>query len=99
MVRCCKVTANGEFPGATVVADESNPKQVELAIELTTLDPVPWVEVIHNGRIVKRIGGWTEAQRRQKAMISLDGPGWFLVRAIADVQSTFPIRIDRPLVC
>jgi len=91
-----RVRANGKLPGAALTTADASPQNVELSITLTSKDPVEAVEVIHNGRIVKRIACSTATTQQLAAALKLEEAGWFLVRAIADVDYTFRFASTGP---
>ena len=89
-----RVTANGSLPGKVLSSNE--PFQVHLHVKLTTSDPVSALEVIQNGEVVKR----AKIIRHDNSVIDfaceVTEPGWFLVRAIADVPETFRFASTAP---
>lgn len=90
-----EVTANGELSGTTFQVEDS-PLLVKLNIKLTSLDRVPKLEVIQNGRVVQTIKCSEEVTQSFQIQLSLDKPGWFLVRAITDVPETFRFGSTAP---
>ena len=91
-----RVQANGQLPGASFGAQDGSPLEIELTIQLTSNDRVPELEIIHNGRVVHRIGCAEIVDQKHEATLSLEGGGWFLVRAIADVDNTFRFASTGP---
>ncbi|MCA8998825.1 MAG: CehA/McbA family metallohydrolase, partial [Planctomycetaceae bacterium] len=91
-----RVTANGELPGHVMKLSADQPREMKLQIALTSNDPVSHVEVIHNGQIVNRIPCSDETGQSLSASLTVNEPGWFLVRAIADVDSTFRFASTAP---
>ena len=89
-----RVTANEKWPGAELPNGVGS--TVELQIELDSNDPVSQLEVIHNGQVVKRIACSSQSSQQLEASIELTEPGWFLVRAIADVEHTFRFASTAP---
>ena len=91
-----RVTADAEFPGQVITLPKDRPREIELQISLTSNDPISHVEVIHNGRIVNRIPCTSEVDQSLATTLKVSEPGWFLVRAIADVDSTFRFASTAP---
>lgn len=87
--------ANGKTAGHQFSATAVGKTQVELSIELFSLDPVPAVEVIWNGKVVKSIPV-TGQKATLQSSIQVEGPGWFLVRAITDRKETFRFASTAP---
>lgn len=89
-----RVTANRSLPGKVLSVNE--PFQVHFQVKLTSGDPVSALELIVNGEVANRI----ELSRSDDAAIDFDfevtEPGWFLVRAIADVPETFRFATTAP---
>ena len=91
-----RVKANGTWPGATLKLSSSDAREVEFDIFLTTNDPISEVEIIYNGRVVKRITCTDKPDQHLSGRIEIDQPGWFLVRVIADIDSTFRFASTAP---
>jgi hypothetical protein len=82
LLRC---RANGKLPGHVLFS--TKPFDVKIEMQLDSRDPIRSVELIQNGRIrpVKLPGS-----------IRIDESGWFLVRAIADLDDTFRFACTAP---
>lgn len=91
-----RVSAGGKLPGDTMTLSANNPLDIELQITLTSNDPLSRVEVIHNGRIVKQIDCTGEIDQLLSTSLTVSESGWILVRAIADVDSTFRFASTAP---
>ena len=81
-----RLTANGTLPGE-VLKVASGPLQVHLAGKLDSQDPIKSVELIRNGR---------SEIIQLPALVTINESGWFLVRAIADVNHTFRFAMTAP---
>jgi len=84
-----RVTADGNLPGAEVKLAGKKPRDITLSIQLTSNDRVSAVEVIHNGKVVRTIACADQTDQHLTTTLQIHQPGWFLVRAIADVENTF----------
>ena len=83
------VTANDQPPGGKLELADANQLTVRLAIRLLSQDPVSAVEVIHNGRVHKRIPALALTDQTLESVVTFDEPGWFLVRAVTNLEHTF----------
>ena len=90
-----KVKANGTFPGSTFDF-HGDAKTIQLEIELTSQDPISAIDIVHNGKIVKRVPCKRGIAQKMSVDLLVDGPGWFLVRAITDVEHTFRFASTAP---
>jgi len=91
-----RVRANGELPGATLEVAGGAPLVVEIVVELTSNDHVPALELVHNGRVAASIPCAREIQQKKTFELAVEEAGWFLVRAIADIDETFRFASTAP---
>jgi len=82
LLRC---RANGKLPGN--VLSSTGPFDVAIAMQLDSRDPIRSIEVIHNGRVLPV---------KLPGTIRIERSGWFLVRAIADLDETFRFALTGP---
>jgi hypothetical protein len=54
------------------------------------------LELVHNGQVVKTIDCTDEPTQEHTMTVALEEPGWFLMRAIADVKDTFRFASTAP---
>jgi hypothetical protein len=82
LLRC---RANGKLPGQVLFS----PKPFDVAIEmqLDSREPIRSVEVIQNGQVQRA---------KLPGSIRIEESGWFLVRAIADLDHTFRFACTAP---
>lgn len=86
-----RVRANGQLPGHVF----RNPGPIRIEASLTSRDHVSALELVHNGVVVKTVPAG--APENPFAMdFEPEAPGWFLVRAIADVERTFRFASTAP---
>lgn len=91
-----RVTADGQLPGSVLKLPGNSSSKLPLSIELTSNDPVSSIEIIHNGRLLKALRCDQKVHQTLSTTLVVDEPGWFLVRAIADVDSTFRFASTAP---
>jgi len=91
-----RVKANEELPGHVFKAAESKTIKIDLSAVLTTRDPVSFVEIIKDGLVERKVPV-AELERDGKlGSLTFDRSGWFLVRAIADNETTFRFASSAP---
>ena len=90
------VTADGQDPGATIKLQSGERRTLRINVQLTSQDPISRVELIKNGNVSHIIKCSDELTQRHTFEFSIDEPGWFLIRAIADVENTFRFATTAP---
>ncbi len=87
--------ADDELPGTVFQRAGTAAGRIRLTIQLTTLDRIPRVEIVQNGKVVQSLD--CQNVRSQELTTEIDRtPGWFLVRAIADNPKTFRFASSAP---
>ena len=91
-----KVTANQQQSGIVMTMPDKGELNVAFSIDLTSVNPVAALQVVHNGRVIHTIA--TDSGRSHHAVTSirLREPGWFLVRAITEVRQAFRFASTAP---
>ncbi|MCA9211731.1 MAG: CehA/McbA family metallohydrolase [Planctomycetales bacterium] len=90
-----RATANEKIPGETFKLNGPT-LDVSLDINLTSRDRVSQIEVIHNGSVVSTFSCGEQTSHDISRQFAVSKPGWFLVRAIADVDHTFRFASTAP---
>jgi hypothetical protein len=90
------VTADGQKSGDAFKLKAGERRDIELVILMTSQDTVSNIEIIQNGRVSHSIKSSNDLIQAHTIKLSVDKPGWFLVRAIADVESTFRFASTAP---
>jgi hypothetical protein len=91
-----RVRANRQLPGATLKVDGRKTLEVQLEIDLTSIDRVPRLELIQNGEVTQTVECSGELSQQRSLKFTVNGPGWFLVRGIAEVDETFRFASTAP---
>ncbi|MCR9200372.1 MAG: CehA/McbA family metallohydrolase, partial [Planctomycetaceae bacterium] len=91
-----RVTANTQPAGDALQLPREGALRVKLDVRLTSLDRISTLEVIHNGRVVRSIPCTAATSQQLTDSFLVEQPGWFLVRAIADVDHTFRFASTAP---
>jgi hypothetical protein len=85
-----RLRANGQLPGHVFKLRDNEALTIKLDGKIDSRDPLLQTEIIQNGKSVRPIS--TRADQEFK----ITEPGWFLVRAIADVPETFRFASTGP---
>jgi len=91
-----RARANGQLPGHVFVTDTGGHIEINVTARLDGTDTVSAVEIIKNG-IVERTVPYDEfAETGLLGSIRFERSGWFLVRAIADNNTSFRFASTGP---
>ena len=92
------VEADGEKPGSVFKADGEKRVTIQLDLSLISLDRVPEIEVIRNGEVVEKIpvNAAPEQPLKKSSTLAFEESGWFLVRAVTDLEHTFRFASTAP---
>jgi hypothetical protein len=89
-----RVTANGKLPGEVFTGAKEI--KLDLKAELTTQDPIRFIEIVKNGEVERRVPVNDVMKTGSLGAIEFKESGWFLVRAIADNKKTFRFASTAP---
>jgi hypothetical protein len=90
------VTIDNEMPGGQIQLQLGERRKVRIDIQLTSQDPIRELALIKNGKTVHTIQCSDELLQRHTFEVTVEGPSWLLVRAIADVNHTFRFAATAP---
>jgi hypothetical protein len=87
--------AGGRLPGHAFRLLDGQ-LELDVAMNLTTRDPITYLELVKNGRAAAsiRLSDW--AKTGHFPAVRFDGPGWLLVRVVTDVQHTYRAALSAP---
>src|SRR5262249_16818202 len=88
--------ANNELPGQTFGLAQNSSGDITIALTLITLDKVPKIEVIQNGEVIQTLATSDAREQQFHTTLTLNEPGWFLIRAITDRPETFRFASTAP---
>jgi hypothetical protein len=88
--------ADGQPPGHVFTADEDRQIEIDVRASLTTLDDVPALELIVNGRLARAVPPNRLSAGGGLGSLTFKRSGWFLVRAVADDKRTFRFASTAP---
>lgn len=90
------VTADGQLPGATFRVDAEKTRVVQFSIQLTSSDRVRQIELVQNGEVTQTVECTGDVTQQRTLSLTVKEPGWFLVRAVAEVDETFRFASTAP---
>ncbi|MGE3410472.1 MAG: hypothetical protein AB7I37_27075 [Pirellulales bacterium] len=84
------------YPGHVFAAPAEEGVSVEIALNLATRDTVDYLEVIRDGGVehTVRLADW--AKTGKLPLLNFQRSGWFLVRAVTDVDKTYRFASTGP---
>ena len=88
--------ADGRLPGHVFTAGGQDEVRIDVNVSLTTLDGVPAIEIIKNGRIERAVPPGKVSGTGSLGTLTFKKSGWFLVRAITDNEQTFRFASTAP---
>lgn len=88
--------ANSMFPGHTFEIPRNASHKIAIDLTLITLDRVPMIEIIQNGKVVQTLATRDVREQHLSASLTFSEPGWFLVRAVTDRPETFRFASTAP---
>ncbi len=89
-------TVRGELPGHTFRIEEGKTEEFELGLTLSIREPVTYLEIIKNGRVVDEIRFEDYRQSGRLPKIRFDSSGWFLLRVVAEQSKTYRFGMTGP---
>lgn len=89
-------SADGQLPGSAIELQPGQRRSVRVTLQLTSQDRIRELALIHNGAVAATVECSDEQSQSHAFDLAVDGPGWFLVRAIADLDSTFRFASTAP---
>jgi len=89
-------TVEGQLPGHVFQLAEGQAAQFEIALTLSTREPISYLEIIRNGRVAHSLPFKQYAESGRLPPIEFDKPGWFLVRVVTDRPKTYRFAMTGP---
>jgi hypothetical protein len=88
---------NGELPGHVFVGEPGDQIELEATLDLTTRDPIDYLEMIVNGRMVEAVhlNRWAK-EKGKLPKVKFTESGWYLIRAVSSNQKTFRFASTGP---
>lgn len=91
-------TADGQLPGSAIELQPGERRNVRITLQITSQDPIRELALIHNGVVAATVECSDEQNQSHAFELAVDGPGWFLVRAIANEDNTFRFASTAPWI-
>jgi hypothetical protein len=87
----------GALPGHVFQGDQGKPLEVQIALKLSTRDPVDYLEIIKDGKPIQqvRLDEWANAGGVLPPL-AFESSGWFLVRAVTNNSKTYRFASTGP---
>ncbi|MCL4192994.1 MAG: hypothetical protein KJZ87_14765, partial [Thermoguttaceae bacterium] len=87
---------NGELPGHVFRADKGDRLLLEPAVTLSTRDKISYMEIVKNGQVERSIRFDEYAKSGRLPPLEFTESGWFLLRAVTDVEKTYRFAMTGP---
>ena len=91
-----KPSVEGQLPGYVFQADMGTTLELQPALTFSTRDPISYLEIIRDGRIVQEIRFDDYAKTGTLPKLSFNRSGWFLIRAVTDTPNTYRFAMTAP---
>jgi hypothetical protein len=91
-----RLDVNGKPPGHVFTSSDGEPVKLDVFLTLSTRDPISYLEIVKDGQLHKslRIEEWAKEGRLPE--IVFEQSGWFLIRAVTDVEKTYRFASSAP---
>ncbi len=89
-------TVHGHLPGHVFAVPGGGPAELEIALTLSTREPISYLEIIRNGQIYQTVPLSEYAKTGQLPPVRFDQSGWFLVRAVTDLPKNYRFAMTGP---
>jgi len=86
----------GHPPGHVFRSQAGRPLELEIALTLSTREKISYLEIIKNGQVEHSVRLEDYSQTGRLPKVPFDGSGWFLVRAVTDVEKTYRFAMTGP---
>ncbi len=87
----------GHPPGHVFQGEENQPLSLQISANLATRDPIEYLEVIRDGKVVHEVRLDALAKNRGKLpALEFSESGWFLVRAVTSTPHTYRFASSGP---
>ncbi len=88
--------AMGFVPGEVFRLNDGQKIEIQIDATLSSRDPVPALEIIRDGKVVRSIPVAADGQGASLGTLTFNESGWFLVRAISSEPKTFRFASTAP---
>ncbi len=88
--------ANGQLPGHVFASTDETPVEIDVEVSSISRDQITAIEIIRNGKIERTVPTAGKSPTISLGKMVFDRSGWFLVRAITDLEHTFRFASTAP---
>jgi hypothetical protein len=89
-------SVDGQLPGHVFQAEKGQDLELEIGLTLSTCDPISYLEIVQNGEVRHMIRFADYAKTGRLPKIHFQESGWFLLRVVAEVDSTYRFALTGP---
>lgn len=86
----------GQLPGYVFQAEPGEELSLDISLSLTARDPLSYLEVVRNGEIERSVPIEEWAKSGELDPIVFRESGWFLIRAITEIEGTYRFVTTAP---
>jgi hypothetical protein len=86
----------GQLPGHVFTADKGEELDFEIGLTLSTRQPISYLELVQDGKVKHSISFDQYAKSGRLPKLHFDRSGWFLVRAVTDLDKTYRFAMTGP---
>jgi len=86
----------GQPPGHVFQGEPGRTLELEIGLTLSTRDPISYLDLIKDGQVVASVRVEEFVKNHKLPTMKFDHSGWFLIRAAADVPSTYRFGMTAP---
>jgi hypothetical protein len=89
-------TVEGELPGYVFHGEAGKELELEIALTLSTADPISYLDIVQNGKVVQSIRLDEFAKSGRLPKLHFKESGWFVLRAVTDLPDTYRFAMTAP---
>ena len=89
-------TVDGQLPGHVFQAAAGTKLELEIALSLSTREPISYLEIIRDGHVEQEVRLDEYAKSGKLPKLAFDRSGWFLIRAVTNVPRTYRFAMTGP---
>jgi hypothetical protein len=85
-----------ELPGHTFHGEPGRELELQIGMTLTTREPISYLEIVQDGVVRHTIRFADYVKEGRLPLLHFNRSGWFLLRAVAEISSTYRFAITGP---
>ncbi len=91
-----RVRVENELPGHTFHGEEGRELELQIAMTLTTREPISYLEIVQDGQVRDTIRFQDYVKAGRLPPLHFNHSGWFLLRAVAEISDTYRFAMTAP---